>query len=99
MRRGRLTVEISGSGNINLIETPVVELPHDFEKYDVKTDDNYSNGLQRGFQVKRCSNFRSFRAGEGTFVIPPVTYSYYNIKQDRYVTLKSDNPQAEGAEK
>ena len=86
---GALTVEISGSGNINLIETPVVELPHDFEKYDVKTDDNYSNGTA-GLSGKKVFEFPFIPRSEGTFVIPPVTYSYYNIKQDRYVTLKSD---------
>ena len=87
---GALTVEIRGSGNINLIETPAVELPHDFEKYDVKTDDNFSNGAG-GLSGKKVFEFPFIPRSEGIFTIPPVIYSYYNIKEKRYITLKSDS--------
>lgn len=86
---GSLTVEISGSGNINLIETPIVELPQDFEKYDVKTDNSFSNGTS-GLSGKKVFEFPFIPRSEGLFVIPPVKYSYYSIRQGRYITLESD---------
>lgn len=84
-----LTVEINGSGNINLIETPFVELPQDFEKYDVKTDNSFSNSTS-GLSGKKVFEFPFIPRSEGLFVIPPVKYSYYSIRQGRYITLESD---------
>ena len=86
---GALVVEISGTGNLNLIETPVVELPADFEKYDVKSSNNFSNGAN-GMRGKKVFEFPFIPRSEGVFEIPPVEYSYYNIAKGKYVTLKSD---------
>lgn len=86
---GALTVEISGKGNLNLIETPVVELPADFEKYDVKTSNNFVNGAS-GLSGKKTFEFPFIPRSEGIFEIPPVYYSYYNIGSGEYITLKSD---------
>lgn len=86
---GALTVEIIGSGNLNLIETPKVELPADFEKYDVKTSNNYANGAN-GMSGKKVFDFPFIPRSEGVFEIPSVEYSYYNIASGKYVTLKSE---------
>lgn len=83
-----LTVEISGKGNLNLIETPMVELPADFEKYDVKTTNNFANGAN-GMSGKKIFEFPFIPRSEGVFEIPQVQYSYYNIESGKYVTLKS----------
>lgn len=85
---GALTVEISGNGNLNLIETPHVELPADFEKYDVKTSNNYANGAN-GMSGKKIFEFPFIPRSEGLFEIPSVEYSYYSISSSKYVTLKS----------
>ena len=86
---GALTVEIVGSGNLNLIETPKVELPADFEKYDVKTSNQYANGA-KGLSGKKVFEFPFIPRSEGVFEIPPVEYSYYNVASGKYVTLKSE---------
>ncbi len=36
-----IIVELSGSGNLNLLENPVVVLPPDFERYDAKNTNNF----------------------------------------------------------
>lgn len=87
---GSLTVEISGSGNLNLIETPKVELPADFEQYDVKTNNSYANGAS-GMSGKKVFEYPFIPRSEGVFEIPPVEYSYYNISSGKYITLKSDS--------
>ena len=86
---GALTVEIIGTGNLNLIETPSVELPADFEKYDVKTSNNYANGAN-GMSGKKVFDFPFIPRSEGVFEIPAVEYTYYNIASGKYVTLKSE---------
>ena len=86
---GSLTVEIVGSGNLNLIETPKVELPADFETYDVKTSNSYANGAN-GMSGKKIFEYPFIPRSEGVFEIPPVEYTYYNISSGKYVTLKSD---------
>ncbi len=86
---GALMVEITGTGNLNLIETPMVDLPADFEKYDVKSTNNFTNGAN-GMKGKKVFEFPFIPRSEGIFEIPPVEYSYYNISKGKYVTLKSD---------
>lgn len=85
-----ILVDISGSGNINLIENPKIELPADFEKYDVKTSNNLTNGAD-GNSGKKVFEFPFIPRSEGRFVIPPVEYTYYDISAGKYVTLKSDS--------
>src|SRR5574344_1178277 len=83
-----LIVEIAGKGNLNLIEAPKVELPADFEKYDVKTDNNLSNGSSGISGVKRFE-YPFIPRSEGTFEIPAIVYSYYDISAGKYVTIQS----------
>ncbi len=85
---GSLVVEISGKGNLNLIETPKVELPADFEKYDVKTTNSFTNGAS-GMVGKKVFEFPFIPRSEGGFDIPQVSYSYYDIASGKYVTLNS----------
>lgn len=87
---GSIIVDIKGSGNLNLIENPNVELPADFETYDVKVDNNFSNGAN-GISGTKSFEFPFIARSEGKFVIPPVEYSYYDISSKKYNTLKSDS--------
>ncbi len=85
---GSLIVTVQGSGNLNLIEAPKVQLPADFELYDVKTSNNYSYG-SNGISGSKTFEYPFIPRSEGVFEVPPVEYSYYDIKSGRYVTLKS----------
>lgn len=85
---GSVIVVVKGSGNLNLIEAPKVELPADFELYDMKTSNNYSYGSS-GISGSKTFEYPFIPRSEGVFEIPPVEYSYYDVKSGRYVTLKS----------
>lgn len=82
-------VEINGAGNLNLIETPSVKLPSDFETYDVRSTNNFSNSKD-GTSGKRTFEFPFIPRVEGEYKLDPVTYSYFDISQRKYVSLKSD---------
>ena len=86
---GSVIVTVQGTGNLNLIEAPKVQLPADFELYDVKTGNSYSYGAN-GISGSKSFEFPFIPRSEGVFEIPPVEYSYYDIKQGKYVTLKSE---------
>ena len=85
---GSVIVTVEGTGNLNLIEAPKVQLPADFELYDVKTVNNYSYG-SAGISGSKKFEYPFIPRGEGVFEVPPVEYSYYDVKAGKYVTLKS----------
>ena len=86
---GSVIVTVQGTGNLNLIEAPKVQLPADFELYDVKTSNSYLYGAN-GISGSKSFEYPFIPRSEGVFEIPPVEYSYYDIKQGKYVTLKSE---------
>ncbi len=83
-----IIVTVEGSGNLNLIEAPKVQLPADFEVYDVKTTNNYSYGSS-GISGSKVFEYPFIPRSEGEFEVPPVEYSYYDVRSGKYVTLKS----------
>lgn len=85
---GSVIVVVEGTGNLNLIEAPKVDLPADFELYDVKTTNSYSYGAS-GISGSKKFEYPFIPRSEGVFEVPPVEYSYYDVKSGKYVTLKS----------
>lgn len=85
-----IVIDLNGNGNINLIENPKIDFPPDFEKYDVKTNNSFTNGTT-GASGRKSFEFPFIPRSEGRFVIPPVEYTYYDIAEGKYVTLKSDS--------
>ena len=83
-----LIIKISGSGNINLVEAPVVVFPSEFEQYDTKTSDKSTRGGGGSSGTKEFE-YPLIPRGPGDFKIAPVEFSYYDIAKKRYVTLSS----------
>lgn len=80
-----LTVTVSGNGNIALVEPPAVSFPSDFEVYDVKVSDTGTSAVSGTKKYE----FPFIPRSSGTFDIPAVEYSYYDISSKKYVTLRS----------
>lgn len=83
-----LKVEISGTGNINLIEAPKVQLPADFEAYDVRKTDDITTGAS-GSTGTLIFEYPFIPRAPGVFEIEPVEFTYYDIEAGRYRTLSS----------
>jgi hypothetical protein len=84
-----LKVNISGQGNVNLLNAPKLEVPPVFEKYDPKVSDNIeknSNPLSGNRQFEFV--LMPLEAGEQT--IPPVEFSYFDPAANSYKTITSD---------
>ena len=83
-----LVVTVSGTGNVSLLEAPAVTFPPDFEVYDVKSTLKADRG---GTSGSKTFEYPFIPRSHGDFVIPPVKYSYYNVKTSRYNTVQTDS--------
>lgn len=82
------TVKISGTGNLNFLQAPKLELPTSFELYDVKSDESLrTNGS--GNTGYRRFEYPFIARAEGDYTIPPIEFAYFNPETEKYVTLSS----------
>lgn len=83
-----LKLTISGTGNMKLIKTPAVDWPEGFEVYDPKVTNNFkttSSGVS-GSKVIECL---AIPRASGEYVLPAITFSYYDTQEGQYKTLTS----------
>ena len=84
-----LTLTVSGSGNIELLQMPEPVFPPDFEVYDPKitisTDVN-----SQGMTGTKKAEYLAIPRRAGSFSIPPVEFSYFNPGSESYQTLSSE---------
>lgn len=84
-----LNVNISGTGNIQLLDMPEINFPNGFEKYEPKVSED----------INRKSTISGTKKGEYLFVprvvgireIPRIEFSYFDPGKKKYVTLKSQS--------
>ena len=84
-----MTLVIQGVGNMKLLKTPVIDWPEGFEVYDPKVTNNFKNTTAGVSGTKVIEYLAIPRAG-GTYVIPPVQFSYYDVEDDMYCTLTTE---------
>jgi len=81
-----LTITISGTGNISMLEAPKFEFPSDFELYDVKTTEKVSYD---GTSGSKTFEFPFIPRSHGDFEIAPIEYSFYDLSSKQYRTLNT----------
>lgn len=79
---------ISGSGNMKLINTPEVGFPQDFEIYDPKVDNKF-NLTRDGLAGSKVIEYLAIPRHAGDYTIPPIEFSYFDLKSQSYKTLKT----------
>lgn len=84
-----LKVVISGTGNLKLLSEPEVKFPEDFEIYDPKVD-NKSRLTQEGLSGSKVIEYLAIPRTAGTYKIPAVEFSYFDIKSHSYKTLLTE---------
>lgn len=80
---------ISGVGNLKLINSPEVAFPKDFETYDPKVDNKFSL-TKDGLSGSKVIEYLAVPRNAGTYKIPSVEFSYFDLKTKGYKTLKTD---------
>lgn len=84
-----LTVTISGSGNIELVNPPAPVFPPDFEVYDPKIVSSVEASTQ-GMSGTKKAEYLIIPRRAGDFNIAPLEFSFFNPAKGQYVTMHSD---------
>ena len=82
-----LKINLSGKGNIQLLNMPEIELPTGFDKYEPKT----SEQIDRTGVISGTKNFEYLIIPRvaGTKKISPIQFSYFNPQTRSYATLST----------
>ena len=80
---------ISGTGNMKLISNPEIKFPDDFEVYDPKVD-NQVRLTREGLTGNKVIEYLAIPRHAGTYKIPGVSFSYFDIRSKSYKTLKTE---------
>lgn len=84
----RLRLNISGTGNIKLLNVPQPNLPTGLEKYEPKVIENINNtALVSG---QKIIDYLIIPRTPGVKEIPPIEFTYFNPSSRNYVTLKTE---------
>lgn len=79
---------VSGTGNLKLVGIPKPVFPGDIETYDPKVTEEIARdgNLIRG---KKTAEYLLIPRNAGVRVIEPVSFVYYDLNRNSYVTLRS----------
>ncbi len=83
-----IKVKIAGTGNMKLIKNPEIKFPDGFEVYDPKVTNNFKN-TNSGITGTKSIEYLFIPRHSGQFVIPSGEFSYFDIQDKTYKTLKT----------
>lgn len=83
-----LRVIIGGTGNLKLVKQPQVKFPKDFDTYDAKITDK-TKLTTNGVEGNMIYDFIAVPRNQGSYVIPPIEFVYYDIEANAYKTIKT----------
>jgi hypothetical protein len=83
-----LKLDVSGKGNIKLINPPKLQLPPDFETYDPKTNSNF-NATSEGVNGSISFEYLFLPRNAGDYTIQPIDFIYFDPSAGKYVTKSS----------
>ena len=86
---GNLQLVIRGAGNIQLINAPKINWPKGMDGYDAKITD----GIDKSAVPMRGSKAFTYPftvSAAGTYIIPPVSFSYFDPVVESYKTLSTE---------
>lgn len=83
-----LTVKVDGKGNLKLFNLPAIKLPGSLEMYEPER----SNSVQTFADGMRGSSSETYTVVpqfKGTYPIRPISFSFFDPKAEKYVSLSS----------
>jgi oxygen tolerance protein BatD len=84
-----LTLNITGSGNLKLIEAPKLSLPNGIDTYDPQIKDTIT-GRSTTISGTKMITYAITPHTPGDYDIPSVAFSYFNPQTGKYVTEHTD---------
>jgi hypothetical protein len=89
-----LNIQISGLGNVKLVEVPTPELPSALEAFDPKISDKVRE-TAKGMEGSKAFEYLLIPRYKGVYKIPPVRFSFFDPVAERYQILESAEMQIE----
>jgi len=86
-----IKIKIAGSGNLKMIPTPELTFPADFEVYDPKVNNVFNTSAQHGQSGTKTIEYLFIPRYAGTFRIPGVSISYFDLASRSYKTLTTNS--------
>ena len=83
-----LSMRVSGTGNLRMIELPKFDIPNDIEAYEPKYKENIKlkklglNGFKR-------EEYLLIPRNKGTYKIASRSFNYFNPKRGKYISIES----------
>ena len=83
---GSLTLIVSGVGNMQLVTAPEIKWPAGIEGFESKTmDDIFKTTVP--VSGRKIIDYPFTVSTAGTYTIPPIAFSYFDIKASKYRTV------------
>jgi hypothetical protein len=84
-----LKINVSGTGNIQLLNIPEVKLPQGFEKYEPKVTDQINRKSQ--ISGRKTFEYLIIPRTSGKKEIPPAEFTYFDPDKKSFVTLSTSS--------
>lgn len=85
-------LKIKGSGNLNLLTSPIPKFNNELEVFDPKQSDKI-NVTGQGISGFKSEDYLIVPRHPGIYNLNPIEFTYFNINSKKYVTLKSSEKQ------
>ncbi|WP_228852758.1 BatD family protein [Aegicerativicinus sediminis] len=82
-------VEVTGNGNLKLIELPKLTLPSSLEVYEPEHTESIKTDLD-GMKGTIADNYTIIPQYKGKYPIPGISFSYFDPKTESYKRINSD---------
>ncbi|MGB2164858.1 MAG: BatD family protein, partial [Flavobacteriaceae bacterium] len=83
-----IKLKVTGNGNLKLFNLPKLVLPNTLEVFEPEHGENVKTTLS-GMQGNIQDNYTVVPRFQGKYPIPPVSFSYFDPKKEKYFTLRS----------
>jgi BatD DUF11 like domain len=86
----KMNIKIDGNGNLPTLESPLLNLPEQFEVFEPKIK-NTSKVEIKGINGSKEFEFMIMPRKEGNYTLGPFEFSYFDADTKKYTTLTSDS--------
>lgn len=83
-----LSMRVSGTGNLRMIELPEFDIPNDIEAYEPKYKESIKLKTQ-GLNGYKRVEYLLIPRNKGTYKIASQSFNYFNPKKRKYITVES----------
>jgi len=81
-----ITVTISGNGNMKMVKNPELKFPPDFETYEPKVTNSFTNTTS-GVSGTKTIEYLAIPRHAGDYDIPATEFSYFDVASQSYKTV------------